>query len=46
VLLFVEVYKSFRDASLHDEQRKSEADRVEATLLQQSRGGSSRFTRS
>jgi hypothetical protein len=43
VLLFVEVYKSFRDASLHDEQRKSEADRVEATLLQQSRYGSSRF---
>jgi hypothetical protein len=43
VLLSVEVYKSFRDASLHDEQRKSEADRVEATLLQQSRGGSSRF---
>jgi hypothetical protein len=43
VLLSVEVYKSFRDASLHDRQRKTEADRVEATMMEQSRGGTPRL---
>jgi hypothetical protein len=37
VLMGIEVYKSFRDAALHEAQRRAEADRVEMALRGESR---------